>query len=313
MIDALILGVNGQDGSYLAEELLRRGYSVAGIARQPESRWVRNASLQYVTLNVANAPLLDQALAWLQPRCIYHVAAVHGAAGHYYEEAWQDALAVNVGSVHVCLEHMRLRAPAAGLFYASSLKAFGEPPPAEITETTPGRSTCLYGITKNAAGDLIRHYRRTHGIRAAIGFFFNHDSPRRPDSYFLPRLARHMIARAVGGPPAPGVATLDFWCDWGSAVEYMQLVVDVMSRETPLDAVFATGRPIHASEIAEYLASRLGVPAPHVSRTVMQPLVQASLDGLRTAAGRLPEVGALEVAGAILEDRLERSARRQQH
>jgi GDPmannose 4,6-dehydratase len=310
MADALILGVNGQDGSYLAEELLRRGHSVVGIGRQPASRWVSDAALQYVALDVANAAALEQTLISLQPRCIYHVAAVHGAAGHYYEESWQEALAVNVGSVHVCLEHMRRRAPATKLFYASSLKAFGEPPPVEITETTPGRSTCLYGITKNAAGDLIRYYRRAYGIKAVIGFFFNHDSPRRPDNYFLPRLVQHLISRAVGGPPAPAVATLDFWCDWGSAAEYMQLVADVMSRETPLDAVFATGRPVHASRIAEYLAARLGVPAPYASRTVAQPMVHASLDGLRAAAGRLPEIGALEVAGAILEDHLERRARK---
>jgi GDPmannose 4,6-dehydratase len=262
-----------------------------------------------VALDLANAAALEQALAWLQPQCIYHVAAVHGAAGHDYEEAWQNALAVNVGSVHVCLEYMRLHAPTTRLFYASSLKAFGEPPPAEITETTPGRSTCLYGITKNAASDLIRYYRRIHDIKAAIGFFFNHDSPRRPDSYFLPRLVGHLISRAAGRSPAPGVATLDFWCDWGSAAEYMQLVVDLMCREAPLDAVFATGRPIHASQVAQYLAARLGLPALDAPRTVKQPLVRASLEGLRAAAGRLPELSALEVAGAILEDRLERSAR----
>lgn len=309
MTDALILGVNGQDGSYLAEELLGRGLSVAGVARQPTSRWVADPRLRYVPLDLVDQAALGRLLAALRPRRIFHVAAVHGSAGHAYEAAWQDALAVNVGSLHTCLEHMRLTAPDSRLFYASSLKAFGDPPPPEVDETTPGRSTCLYGITKNAAADLIRFYRRTHGLVAAIGYFFNHDSPRRPDSYFLPRLARHLISRAQGGPLLPDVATLDFWCDWGSAAEYMAMVADLLEREAPRDAVFATGRPVHGSEVAAHLAAQLGLPAIPVSQGAGGPAVRARLAGLEAAVGRLPRCGAIEVADSILEDRLTRMAR----
>ena len=92
------------------------------------------------------------------------MAAIHGSAGYAYEASWREALAVNVGSVHACLEHMRRRCPAARLFYPSSLKVFGDPPPSEIDEETPRIGSCLYSITKNAATDLIHQYRADMGL-----------------------------------------------------------------------------------------------------------------------------------------------------
>ncbi len=230
MASALVLGVNGQDGSYIAEALLDRGCAVTGIGRQAVSRWVDPARFNYVQLDVANADPLSDLLARAMPDQIYHMAAVHGSAGHVYEDVWRQALAVNVGSVHTCLEHMRLRSPATRLFYPSSLKVFGNPPPTEIDETTPRVSSCLYSITKNAATELIHYYRAQHGSWAAVSYYFNHDSPRRPDSYFLPRLAAQIAASMRHTVPAPGVATLDFWCDWGSSREFMEMTVDLLGK-----------------------------------------------------------------------------------
>src|SRR5579862_9279192 len=188
MTSALVLGVNGQDGSYIADVLLERGYIVSGVGLQEVSRWVDPTRFSYVQLDAADADGLGTLLARTMPDQIYHMAAVHGSAGHPYEDGWRQALALNVGSVHTCLEHMRHHSPATRLFYPSSLKVFGNPPPAEIDEATPHVASCLYSITKNAATELIHHYRARHGSWACVGYYFNHDSPRRPDSYFLPRL-----------------------------------------------------------------------------------------------------------------------------
>ena len=301
---ALVLGVNGQDGSYIADVLLERGDSVTGVGRQAAARWVDPARFNYVPLDAADADQLSGLLSRVMPDQIYHMAAVHGSAGHAYEEVWRQALALNVGSVHTCLEHMRLRSPSTRLFYPSSLKVFGDPPPAEIDEATPRVGSCLYSITKNAATELIHYYRSHYDCWASVGYYFNHDSPRRPDSYFLPRLTAQIAASLQPGALTPGVASLDFWCDWGSSREFMELTVDLLGLDVPHDVVIATGLPVYAADLARALAESVGAePPPMPHRTGHTPPVRARLEGLESAIGRLPLIGALDVASWILADR----------
>ena len=305
MASSLVLGVNGQDGSYLAEVLLARGDQVIGVARQAESRWVDPAHFRYVPLDAGDESALDALLAETMPDRIFHMAAVHGSSGHTYETTWRQALNVNVGAVHTCLEHLRRRAPAARLFYPSSLKVFGDPPPAVIDEQTPLVSSCLYSITKNAATELIRQYRARHGVWACVGYDFNHDSPRRPDSYFLPRLVAQLVGAARGEPDAPRVATLDFWCDWGSAQEFMEITADLISLDRPRDVVIATGRPVYAADLAAQLADEIGAPPPPSTprRAPVAAPFNARLDELRHIRGHAPKHGALDVARWILAER----------
>jgi GDPmannose 4,6-dehydratase len=304
MKTALVLGVNGQDGSYLAEILIQRGYSVTGVGRQTASRWVDPDLFHYIALDAAEWPGLDVALAEAMPDEIYHFAAIHGSAGHSYEAGWRDALALNVGSVHTCLEHIRNRRRDTRLFYPSSLKVFGASPPALIDEDTPRLSNCLYSITKNAATDLIHYYRREHDIWGSIGYYFNHDSPRRPDSYFLPRLANRIAAQLGQRPVVPDVLTLDFWCDWGSSKEFMELTADLLQADGPGDVVIATGQPVHAAALAAELAQSVGVASPDKAEIEYgEAPFRADLTRLHGAIGRLPSQRAIDVAGWILRER----------
>jgi GDPmannose 4,6-dehydratase len=298
---ALVLGVNGQDGSYLAEELLARGHEVTGVGRETTSRWVDPKRFRYLELNIGDHSALDGALDALRPQAIYHLAAVHGPAGHPYEAVWRDALAVNLAALHVCLEHLRTRSPDARLFYPSSLKAFGSHPPPQINEETPRVSDCLYGITKNAAYDLIRFYRTWHALWVSSGFFFNHDSPRRPENFFLPRLAAGLAAKRQGSE-APTPTTLDFWCDWGSSREFMGLVADLMQGEAPTDLVFATGRPVYAAALAGRLARAAGLQDSSPPAAGDPPFC-ADLRRIRAMLGRAPQEDAFEVAAWILRER----------
>ena len=299
-----MLGVNGQDGSYIAETLLDRGHTVTGAGRQAVSRWVDPTRFNYIQLDIADKDALDDLLSRSMPDQVYHMAAVHGSAGHAYEAVWQRALAVNVASVHTCLEYMRCQSPATRLFYPSSLKVFGNPPPAEVDEATPRVSSCLYSITKNAATELIDYYRARHSSWACIAYYFNHDSPRRPDSYFLPRLTAQIAASVQQDVSAPSVNSLDFWCDWGSSREFMEMTVDLMGLDAPRDVVIATGQPVYAGDLARALAERVGAPMPLLpSRTHDTPPVSACLEGLRRAIGRLPSNAALDVAAWIMADR----------
>jgi GDPmannose 4,6-dehydratase len=304
MTRSLILGVNGQDGSYIADVLLARGHKVIGVARQVQSRWVDPRRFDYVRLNAADSDELDGLLSRTMPDRIFHMAAIHGSAGHAYEAVWREALALNVGSVHTCLEYMRNLKPSTRLFYPSSLKVFGDPPPSEVDEATPRVSSCLYSITKNAATELIHQYRARHRIWACIGYYFNHDSPRRTDTYFLPRLVAQIAASLRKDVSSPDVATLDFWCDWGSSREFMELTVDLLEQDTPQDVVIATGRPVYAADLARVLAEGVGAPPPSLpSRNCATPPVRAKLDALSHAVGRVPCKGAIEVARWILTER----------
>jgi GDPmannose 4,6-dehydratase len=303
MKSGLVLGVNGQDGSYLAEVLIARGYAVTGAARQARSRWVDPARFRYVALDLFDAALLDALLTEVQPDEIYHMAAIHGSAGYAYEAGWREALALNVGTVHTCLEHMRRRRPEARLFYPSSVKAFGTNPPPIIDEKTLRVSDCLYSITKNAATELIHHYRTHHGAFASVGYYFNHDSPRRSDSYFLPRLAGQIAAQLGQRDETPDIATLDFWCDWGSGQEFMELTADLLQVDKPCDVIFATGRPMHAAALAADLAAAAGFsPLPAVSPGKPPPY-RADISRLREIVGKAPSAHAYEVAAWILQER----------
>lgn len=302
MKTALVLGVNGQDGSYLVDALIARGYAVTGAARQASSRWVDPARFRYVALDASDVARLDALLSEVQPDEIYHMAAIHGSAGYAYEAGWHEALALNVGSAHTCLEYMRRCRPEARLFYPSSVKVFGSNPPPVIDEKTRRVPDCLYSITKNAATELIYYYRTEHGIFASIGYYFNHDSPRRSDNYFLPRLAGWIAAQLGRREEAPDLTTLDFWCDWGSSREFMDLTADLLQVDGPCDVIFATGRPVYAAALAADLSAAAGLP-PLATAPPGEPPFRADVSRLREVIGKAPRAQAFEVAAWILQER----------
>jgi GDPmannose 4,6-dehydratase len=307
---ALVLGSNGQDGSYLADVLLERGFDVAGAARQQRSRWVEHPRFRHVPLDVADASALSRLLDELRPTRIYALAASHGPAGYSYEADWRTTLEVNVGSVQTCLEYLRLSSPDARLFVASSVKAFGQTPPAIIDEATPRVSSCLYSITKNAAADLVAYYRATHGVWASVGYLFNHDSPRRPPEYFLPRLAAQLAAHLKGEPAPAPLASFDFWCDWGSSPEFMGAAASLLELDQAEDVVMATGAPIHAARLVAALSSAAGAPASAWARASMmdepravaaEAPYRARIDNLRRHVGA-PRQDGLDVVLWILRE-----------
>ncbi len=306
---ALIIGVDGQDGSYMAEYLLSKKCSVIGVGRRDAPVVGENFSdIKYEQCDVRDAGRLGDVLNEHQPDRIYHLAAVHGSSGYIYEDGWQDALAVNLGAVHICLEYIRKHAPAARLLYASSLKAFGSPSPKQISENTPKISDCLYSITKNAAEDLITYYRRQHGVRASCLYLFNHESPRRAPNFFLPRVTAMLAAALKGEANDNHLASLDFACDWGSAKEFMELGAALLEEEPNQDYVMATGRTWTGSEFVEALFGTAGLDwRQHlqISKTIgSEPvhLYQADISRMNAVLGRGPEVGVLDVARWILRE-----------
>jgi GDPmannose 4,6-dehydratase len=158
---------------------------------------------------------------------------------------------------------------------------------------------------------LINYYRTRHGVWASIGYFFNHDSPRRSDDYFLPRLVAQLAAHLQRRVEPPPLWTLDFWCDWGAAPEFMNSIASLLELNEPNDVVMASGVPTYAAALAEALSEAGGVDRGAWARTKKpaspaqapgMPAFRAKLDHLRSLVDA-PQSDGLDVALWILRER----------
>ena len=257
---SLVLGVNGQDGSYLAESLLARGRRVVGVGRQEASRYVPNSeNFSYRQLDIANIKELVLLLNELSPKKIFHVAAIHGSHGFNYEEKWLEAHSVNTLTVHAILEYLRCADGDGSLTYLSSSKAFSLPLPALVSETAERKSSCIYSITKNTATDLVHYYRATHGVSANVLWTFNHESIRRGEEYFIPKIV-NCLASAIENPGHnEEIFTLNFHTDWSDAAELMDIAIiasDIYSRE---DFILASGETTFARDLVKLIFAKFGL------------------------------------------------------
>ena len=258
---ALVLGVKGQDGSYLAEQLLQDGWLVTGVGRQAQPRRIVAArpGFQYRFLDMTDDRALSTLLLESRPSAIFHFAAVHGSAGFDYESHWRDVHTVNSLSVHAVLEHMRRNAPDAVFVYASSSKVFNTSAGGVINEHSPRTSTCIYSTTKNAATDLIGYYRKEHHLKASVVWPFNHESPRRGSSYFVPRVVSHLAGALLDPGYVGEIASLSFWSDWSDARDFMAATVSIATQAPGRDFVLASGTTVWAEEFVADLFNQFGL------------------------------------------------------
>ena len=163
---ALVLGVNGQDGSYLAELLVRRGYLVSGIGRQLQSRYTPVGPLFYYTnLDLADREALGAFVSDFQPHVAFRLAAVHGSSGYAYEQIFGDMMKVNTDALHVLLEYARLVNPKLRIIYASSSKIFLTPMSAKSAK---GRLTARHVSIASARSQVLNLY---HTIGVITGYW----------------------------------------------------------------------------------------------------------------------------------------------
>ena len=257
---SIVLGVNGQDGSYAAEHLLNTGMIVIGIGRQKESVWVnKHENYHYLNLNLLDFEGFLEVLIFLKPVLIFNAAAIHGANQYQYENVWKHAHAINTYLTHGILEYIREHNKKCTLLYLSSSKVFDLSPSRVIDEKTEKNGACIYTITKNASTDLMHYYRNKHCINAKVVWTFNHESPRRKAQYFIPKIV-DILAKSISDRNyCAQVYTLDFWCDWGDAQEYMKICSKLALREGGHDFILATGKTHWAKTFVEDLFGRYGL------------------------------------------------------
>lgn len=240
---ALICGVSGQDGAYLAQWLLDHGYEVCGTSRRlgPHDNLVRLGIADRVRLLVLDSIELTAVANCLEaasPDEIYHLAGQSSVGASFTEPvaSWQS-IAISTQNL---LEAVRRRGKGR-LFVASSSECFGDTGDAAANETTPFHPCSPYAVAKAAAYWLTATYRRVYGLHASSGILFNHESPLRPE-YFVTRKITAAVSRiAAGSQERLGLGNLNVKRDWGWAPEYVEAMWLMLQQSRPDDYVIATG------------------------------------------------------------------------
>jgi GDPmannose 4,6-dehydratase len=245
---ALITGITGQDGSYLAELLLAKGYEVHGTVRRvaiedPGHRLGRIASiLDRVKLHAGSLesfPSLYKILGAVEPDECYHLAAQSFVS--YSFDAEFSTLGVNINGTHFLLSALKDICPKCRFYFAGSSEMFGTAEEIPQTETTRFHPRSAYGISKVAGFDLTRNYREAYGIHASSGILFNHESPRRGFEFVTRKITSGVAKIVTGEASELRLGNLSAKRDWGHAADYVKAMWLMLQQDTPDDYVVATG------------------------------------------------------------------------
>ncbi|HEX9394890.1 MAG TPA: GDP-mannose 4,6-dehydratase [Gemmatimonadales bacterium] len=259
---ALITGVTGQDGSYLAELLLDKGYEVVGVVRRTSHDSYERIGHLLDRLHVVAADLLDQhsltsVIRDAQPAEVYNLAAQS-----FVPTSWtQPVLTGEFTALGVTriLEAVRLAHPAARFYQASSSEMFGRVHETPQTETTPFYPRSPYGVAKVYGHWITVNYRESYGLFAVSGILFNHESPRR-GLEFVTRKVTHAVARIVRGQAKElRLGNLDAKRDWGYAGDYVDAMWRMLQQPTPEDFVIGTGTAHTVRELCQVAFAHAGL------------------------------------------------------
>lgn len=266
MKKALITGITGQDGSYLAELLLSKGYEVHGIVRRvaiedPEHRlWRIKHLLDKVNLHSASLesfPSIFKVIQTVAPNECYHLAA-QSFVSYSFEDEF-STLNTNINGTHHMLAAIKETHPRCRFYFAASSEMFGKVEEVPQTEKTRFHPRSAYGISKVAGYDLTRNYREAYGIHASSGILYNHESPRRGFEFVTRKISSEIARIKKGLSKEIRLGNLDAKRDWGHAREYVQAMWLMLQQEKPDDFVIATGETHSVKEFVELAFKTAGL------------------------------------------------------
>jgi GDPmannose 4,6-dehydratase len=255
---ALITGITGQDGSYLAELLLSKGYEVFGIVRRvaledPSHRLARlQPIIDRVHLRVASLESfasLFRAVEEIAPDECYHLAAQSFVTDSFDDEF--STFDVNTNGTHFLLSVLRQVAPKCRVYFAGSSEMFGNAEQEPQTEATRFHPRSAYGISKVCGFELTRNYREAYAMFTSGGILFNHESPRRGFEYVTRKITSGVARIATGQAKELRLGNLDAKRDWGHAREYVEAMWLMLQASGPDDYVIATGEAHSVREFCE--------------------------------------------------------------
>ena len=259
---ALVTGIAGQDGSYLAELLLDRGYEVVGIVRTAPGDPYPNLAAVRDRVELVQANLLDQeelarVLRAHRPREVYNLASPS-----FVPMSWQQpVVTAEFAAVGVTSLLEAVRAVDAGIrvYQASSSEIFGEPAETPQTEATPLSPVTPYGVAKAYGHFIIGSYRRRYGLHASCGILYNHESPRRPVDFLPSKVAHAAASISLGLEHELALGDLTAQRDWGYAGDYVDAMWRMLQTDDAADYVIATGALHTVEELVELAFEHVGL------------------------------------------------------
>ena len=314
---ALITGITGQDGSYLAELLLEKGYEVHGLIRRSSSINTGRIDHLYEDPHVPDRRLilhhgdmsdsahLARLIDEVRPREVYNLAAQsHVKVSFEAPEYTSDVDALGTLRLLEAISHCD---PSIRLYQASTSELFGSAPPPQ-NEKTPFHPRSPYGVSKIFAYWIVVNYREAYGMFASNGILFNHESPRRGETFVTRKVTRAVARIAAGRQDAVYLGNLDAKRDWGYAPDYVRAMWMMLQQPVPMDLVFSTGEQHSVREFAELAFRLVGLDWEKYVRIDRAYLRPAEVDTLlgdsakaRDVLGWKPAVSFAELVRLMVE------------
>ena len=266
MKKALITGIAGQDGSYLAELLLAKGYEVHGIVRriaiEDTEHKLKNIRhlIDRIHLHVAS---LDNVLSIIKlAKDVVPDECYHLAASSFVSYSFEDEISIlnnNVNSTHYLLATLKEFAPRCRVYFAGTSEMFGNVERSPQDENTPFNPRSIYGISKVAGYHLMKNYRQQYGMFACSGILYNHESPRRGYEFVTRKIVSSAVKIKRGLQDSLTLGNLDAYRDWGYAPDYVEAMWLMLQADAPDDYVVATGETHSVREFVDTAFSSLGL------------------------------------------------------
>ena len=268
---ALISGISGQDGAYLARLLLEKGYQVFGTARDAQMATFHNleklgirqqVTLLSMALNDFRSVL--QTLSRAKPDEVYNLAG-QSSVGLSFEQPVETLESISIGTLNL-LEAIRFLQQPIRLYSAGSSECFGDTGGAPADETTPFRPRSPYAVAKSAAHWEVANYREAYNLFACTGILFNHESPLRPERFVTRKIISAACRIAAGSNEKLQLGNISIARDWGLAAEYVDAMWRMLQQEAPGDYVIATGETNTLEDFVTETFTQLGLDRQeHVS------------------------------------------------
>ena len=320
MKKALITGITGQDGSYLAELLLEKGYQVHGIIRRvaledPEHRlWRIRHILNKLILHSASLESyasIFNVVDKVKPNECYHLAA-QSFVSYSFEDEF-STINTNINGTHFVLSAIKEKAPKCKFYFAASSEMFGLTKETPQNENTPFHPRSPYGISKVAGFDLTRNYREAYGIFALSGILFNHESPRRGFEFVSHKISHGVAAIKLGLTKELRLGNLEAKRDWGFSGDYIKAMFLMLQQDKPDDYVIATNETHSVREFVKLAFDYVGLNWKKyvgIDRKLYRPAEVNTLKGdyskARKKLGWKPTVKFEELVKMMVDADLER-------
>lgn len=320
MMKAVITGVNGQDGSFLAELLLEKGYRVVGLVRRSSMEDKKLFNVEHLLTNpnfiIENGDLTDAPSIWrilqkYHPHEFYNLAAQSHVGVSFTSP--ESTAHINGTGVLNCLEAIKNISPLTKFYQASTSEMFGDNSSAPQNEMTPFSPVSPYACSKVFAHNLVVNYRKAYNLYACSGILFNHESERRGEQFVTRKITKAAARIKLGFQKELRLGNLDAKRDWGYAKEYVEAMWLMLQQDVPSDYVIGTGKTYTirqfvtcVSEIAGYDLMQYVVIDDSFKRPSEVPLLQADPAKAKKQLGWSPKVDLKQLANIMYNSDLEK-------